>query len=98
MPNTGFLVVQAGKCQDALCEDKCYLQWLWEESQWSLLLWTSTGKVNKAGALWYLETTKILDSALERFGSEQLSWVSVNTCTVSELLTSEKEFSPNWSV
>lgn len=88
--NTAFLVVQAGKCQDAPSKDKHYLQWLWEEAWWSPLpLRASTGRVSKAGSLWYLETTEILDSALDRFGTEQLSWVSVNTCTVSELLTSE---------
>jgi len=50
------------------------------------------GKVSQAGPLWYLETTEILDSALNRFGSEQWSWVNVNTCTASELLTSVEEF------
>lgn len=34
----------------------------------------------------------MLDSALDRFSCEQLGWVSVNTCTLSDLLTSEQEF------
>lgn len=34
----------------------------------------------------------MLGSALDRFNREQLSWVSVNTCTLSDLPTSEEEF------
>lgn len=69
------------------------MEWQWKEP-WRppLSLWASTGKVSKEGSLWYLETTEILDSALDRFGSEKLSQVSVNTCPIFELLNSEEEF------
>lgn len=49
-------------------------------------------QARSARSLWCLETTNMLDSALDRFSREQLSWVSVNTCTLSDLVTSEEKF------
>lgn len=50
------------------------------------------GQGQQVRVLQFLETTKILDSALDRFDSEQLSWVDINTCSISKLPVFEEEF------
>lgn len=45
-----------------------------------------TAEVGKTGPVCYLEITKAM------FHSKHLRQVSINTCTVFELLTSEEEF------